>query len=146
MDQAWTSLKHLVQWKSLLLFHLLEMLLHLVSDPTVIFFKHMPESEPTPFLQTLRGYSPESPIWPLSTWRSHNLLFPMFTLWPFILMFYFHFLNFSSCKAFVSTNRTYYRQHQVVPGTNLSWFLYSIDEASRTITNRTNSRGLRTEP
>ena len=70
----------------------------------------------------------------------------MFTLWPFILMSYFHFLNFSSSKAFVSANRTYYRQHQVVPGTNLSWFLYSIDEASRTITNRTNSRGLRTEP
>ena len=70
----------------------------------------------------------------------------MFTLWPFILMSYFHFLNFSSSKAFVSSNRTYYRQHQVVPETNLSWFLYSIDEASRTITNRTNSRGLRTEP
>ena len=30
MDQAWTTLKHLVQWKSLLLFHLLEMLLHLL--------------------------------------------------------------------------------------------------------------------
>ena len=76
---------------------------------------------------------------------SHDLLFPMFTLWLLILMSFFHFLNISCSKAFVSANRTYYRQHQEVPGTSLSWFLYSIDEAWK-ITNRTNSRGLRTEP
>ena len=72
---------------------------------------------------------------------SHYLLFSVFTSWPFISIPLFHLLNFTAAKPlFLQTAHNH--QHQVVPWTSLFWFL----NASRTITNSTNSRGLRTGP